>query len=535
MNNARISGWKAALAVMTATVCLGQVWATSVLAQSRDSEVRIVFSALWNEAIDPMLSSSSGSIGLAAIFDDLVGAQPDASDYSKKTGIAEDWSMSSDGREWTLKIRKGIQFHRGFGELTSADVKFSLERLASERSMAQNKPFFKDKIARIETPDPYTVKVIATKGPIYEFLTMVSPLQGATERFVVSRKAAQALGEDGFARNPVGSGPFEFVRHTGGQSIEMKAVARHWRIGKPKFATAKFLAVPEEETGIAMLQRGDVDVMPVMRSNIKRLQAAKIPVVLQEGSGSIIAFMDDQFVKRVPVHDKRVREALNIAIDRKAIVDSIFEGRGRPIGSFYTQTMVLNGLGYDWKSDLYPYDPKRAKQLLAEAGYPNGFDIDVYIYSWTGVPEMPDTMLAVAGMWSQIGVRPNIITTEYGVVRGKLLKGEMPGSAGAFIAPNRPWQGLVGVYRIFMHSAGSFNHVKDPELDKFLDAAANGSTPETVKKNLMNAAHYIRANSYSIPLLEYDYAFGVTSRVKGWKPAFLPQNLDFDSMFRTPG
>lgn len=494
-------------------------------------ELRIVFPSMWNEALDPMLSSSSGCIGLAAMYDDLIGVTPDGTELSKQTGIADDWSMSPDGKEWTIKIRKGVMFHRGFGELTAEDVKFSLDRLSSERSVAQEKAYFKNQIAKVEVVDPYTVKVTG-KRPIPDLPVVLSAMRGSTERFMVSKKAVEKLGEDGFAKNPVGTGPYEFVSRVGGQNMQFKAVANHWRIGKPRFDTLKFLAVPEEESSIAMVQRGDADMVQISRSNIKRLEQAKIKVIVQQGLSAISVFLDDQFVDTVPVHKEKVREALNLAIDRQAIAQSIFDGYARPIGTYYTQLPVLKTMAYDWKADLYPYDPAKAKQLLKEAGYPDGFDIDVYLYSWTGVPEGQDVMQAIAGMWNQIGVRTKIIPTEYGVVRAKLLKGEMPGSTGFLQAPARPWQGEIGVYRIFFHSTGAFSHVKYPELDAILDAAAQALDPAVARAKLAEAMHFVRNNHLGVPVVEFDQAYAVTGKLANWQPVFLPQNLNFDGMFR---
>lgn len=501
-------------------------------AQIQREEIRIVFPSLWNDTLDPILTSGAGTLGLAAIYDDLVGAKPDGSDYSKATGVAEDWAMSPDGKTWTLKIRRGIQFHRGFGELTGEDVKYSLERIAAERSTVQMKAYFKTKIGKIEVPDSYTVVIHAAKDPIPDFLTTVSPLQASPERFVVSKKAIDALGEEGFSRNPVGSGPYEFVRHVGGQSIELKAVPNHWRLGTPRFAKVMFVAVPEEETSIAMLQRGDVDLVPITRGNIKRLQKTGVNVLLQKSAYSIMVYMDDQFVESVAVHRPKVREALNLAIDRQTLVDALFEGHGRPLGTYWVQTPVLDAIGYDWKADLYPYDPKRARELLAEAGYPNGVDLEIYVYPYVGMLEGPDTMQAAIGMWSAIGVRPKIIATEYGVVRGKLVKGEMPGAIGYFPIPARPWQGILGSYRNFMHSSGTFGHVKSPELDKLLDEGARAIDPEVAKARLKDAMKYVRANHLAIPLLEFDAAYALSPRVKGWDPGYLPNNLNFDSLFK---
>ena len=501
-------------------------------AQVDTKDFRIIFPAMWNEALDPILSAGVGSIGLAAIYDNLVGAKEDGSALSKENGLARDWNVSPDGKIWTFYLRKGIQFHRDFGELTAEDVKFSFERVRSERSVAQRRSYFKNKVGRIEVVDKYTLKVYAAKVPIPDFITYASPLQASTERFIVSKRAVEQLGENGFATNPVGTGPYRFVKHIGGQYIQLEAVENHWRLKTPRFKTVRFMAVPEEETSIAMLARGEADVVPIGRANIKRLQKKGTSVVLQKGAFTIQLFMDDIFVENVPVHKEKVREALNLAVDRQAIVDTIFEGNGRPLGTYYTQTAVLDGLGYNWREDLYPYDPKKARQLLKQAGYPNGFKMDVYIYPWSGIPEAPELMQAVVGMWEAIGVKVNINSTEYGVVRKKLLKNEIPGASGYFPGPNRPWQGMLGVYRIFMHSKGAFSHVQFKELDGYLDTASRAIDPEIAKANLRKAAKYIRKHHLSVPILQFDLSFGISDRAKHWDPGFLPQNLNYDSMFR---
>lgn len=495
-----------------------------------EGELRIVFPSMWNEGLEPILASSSGSIGLAAMYDDLIGTKEDGTDYDRSAGLAEDWSMSPDGKTWTIRVRSGVQFHRGYGELTAEDVKFSIERLTSERSVAQRKGYFRDRVGTVEVIDRYTVRISAKGPPIPDLLADLSALQGSTERFIVSKKAGEAEGAEKFAINPVGTGPYRFVEHVGGQYIRLQAVADHWRV-KPRFAELRFMAVPEEETSIAMLGRGEADVIPLSRANIERVKRMSGGgVALQKGAVSLMVYFDDQFVENVPVHKAKVREALNLAIDRKALAETLFEGYGRPFGTYYTQSLVANSVGRDWQADLYPHDPARARKLIAEAGYANGFDIDVWIYPWIGVPEGPEMMQAIAGMWEGIGVRPNSRQTEYGVVRAKLLKGEMPGAVGYFVSPARPWQSIIGIYRVFMHSKGSFAHVRDAALDGILDKASNSIDADETKRSINEAMAYVRANHLAAPVVELDQAFGVTAKAKHWKPGFRPQNLNFDSL-----
>lgn len=494
-------------------------------------EVRIILTNLWNEALDPMLSQSAGRRGLMAIYDSLVGAKPDGSAYSKETGVAKNWELSPDGKTWTFHLRKGIQFHRGFGELTADDVKFSLDRIKSERSMAARRGYFKKNIGKIEVVDKYTVKVHSTGVPIPDFLAIMSVLYDSIEQLIVSKRAVEELGNNGFASNPVGSGPYQFAEHVGGQYIKLKAVENHWRIGTPRFKYLYFLAVPEEETAIGMLARGDADLVPISRSNVRRVKKKGFDVIIQKNSGGVWLWLDDQWVEGPPAHNEKVREALNLAIDRQIIVDTVFEGMGKPFGSFYGTSIAFDNMGYNWREDLYPYDPKKARKLLAEAGYPDGFDMDVYMYPYVEIPESHEVMQIVAGMWSKIGVRPRLISTEYGVVRAKLFKGEFPGAAGFFPLRSRPWPAMLGFYRQFLHSTGVVTFIKSDEMDRMLDKASQSFDPEVSKANLRAAAKYVRKHHIAFPICEFDVPYAVSKKVAHWDPGSLPAFLNLDNLF----
>jgi len=496
-------------------------------------ELKIILPNLWNEALDPMLSMAGGRAALEAVYDCLIGAKPDGSGYSKETGVATDWQLSPDGKVWTIYLRKGIQFHRGFGELTAEDVQFSLERLRSERSVATQKGYLKRTIDRIEVVDRYTIKVFSTGMAIPDFIPIMSPHYNSTEQLIVSKKAFEKLGEKGFATNPVGSGPYQFVEHIGGQYVKLEAVDKHWRVGTPRFKNVFFIAVPEEETSIAMIARGDADIAAISQFNVKRVKEKGIDVIMQKSMGGVTVWIDDQFVKGIPGNNEKVREALNLAIDRQALVDTIFEGKGRPMATFFVTSVALENMGYNWREDLYPYDPNRARKLLEEAGYPNGFDIDIYVYPYTGVREGPEVMQAIAGMWSTIGVRPKLISVDYGVVRAKLSKGEIPGAVGYFPSRAFPWQGMLGIYKQFWESSGVFTYIKSEEMDKILDRASRAIDPEITKTALKEAAKYIRKHHHAIPLLEFDVAYAVSKKVKRWDPGSLPGNLNLDSLFKS--
>jgi len=271
-------------------------------------------------------------------------------------------------------------------------------------------------------------------------------------------------------------------------------------------------------------------LVSISRANVKRVKDKGINVIIQKSMAGVQILLNAQYVEGIPAHNEKVREALNLAIDRKAIVDTIFQGMGQPLGTFFTTSVALESMGYNWREDLYPYDPQRARKLLAEAGYPNGFEMEVYVYPYFDITEGPDVMQAVAAMWNAIGVRTRLIQTEYGVVRAKLLKKDFPGAATYNPPRPRAWQGLLGYYQAHLHSSGAMAFIKDSEMDKKLDEASQTLESKIAKDNIMWAAKYVRKHHHLVPVLEYDVVYGVSKKAAHWKPGPLPGYYYLDSL-----
>src|SRR6185369_14795460 len=179
----------------------------------------------------------------------LVGTTPDGQP-SPNGGIATKWEHSPDYRRWTFQLRKGVKFHNG-DDLTSEDVKFSLERAAGKRSTTGYAGSLRTLVDKIETPAPDRV-VIVTKDPTLIIPAYLSRTL-SSEGMIVPKKYIETVGDDAFARKPIGSGPYKFVEQVTGSHIKLAAVDNHWRTGTPKFKTMTFRLVPEETTRIALL------------------------------------------------------------------------------------------------------------------------------------------------------------------------------------------------------------------------------------------------------------------------------------------
>src|SRR2546427_11345739 len=278
--------------------------------------------------------------------------------------LAESWSMSPDGLVYEFVLRKGVKFHNG-DPVTAEDVKFSLERYRG----ASAKPL-KETVAAVETPDPGRVRV-RLKRPWPDFMTFYAGATGAS--WIVPKKYVEKVGDEGFKKAPVGAGPYKLTSFNPGIEIVLDAYDRYWR-KPPAVKRMVWKSVPEDLTRLAMLKRGEVDIAYSLRGplgeEVKKTPGLKL-VGLVGNATQWLNFGAPQWDPKSPWHDKRVRLAAALAFDKDGINQAETLGFSRPTGS-----IIPSAYEYALAIPAYPYDPARAKKLLAEAGYPNGFDVE---------------------------------------------------------------------------------------------------------------------------------------------------------------
>ena len=436
------------------------------------------------------------------LYDFLVGANADGS-LSTANGAAEKWEMSPDGMSWTFSIRKGITFHDGT-DLTAEDAKWSLEMVTKPDSIAAFAARLRTAIKEVEVVDPYKLVIRTNKPDLWlaQDLSMASGYEGA----ILPKKYFEQVGADGFAAKAVGSGPYKWVKGLAGSYIQLEAVDQHWAEGVPKYKRLTYSVIPEENTRIAMVQTGEAEIISASRERVPDLQARGFNVFVKE-RGSVMGCYFHQQWEGHPVGDRRVRQALNLAINREEIVKFIFAGQAKlmamyPIGSFAVAA------GADPELQPYPYDPAKAKQLLAEAGYPNGFETTIYSYAREDVPEMTRLVEAIAGYMAQIGVKLNIFSTEYPVARTRRMNGKMPGHISCLGTPNRSQAGdLLTLINTLHHSSSRLTDHKVPELDALIEAAQAAKT-EAETKRLLGDIHRWLYNDYAtLPIAEASIPF----------------------------
>lgn len=477
-------------------------WATRALAADATAtqpsgELRLAMPGIGSMRPVPWMESAFGKGYLTLLYDFLVGVQPDGS-LSADNGVAERWEMSEDGQTWTFWLRQGIKFHDG-SDLTAEDVKWSLEMVTRPESVAAFAARLRNTFEEIEAPEPYKL-IIRTKTPAI-FLAQDLSMGAGFEGAILPQDYYEKVGADAFAAKPVGSGPYKWVKGVTGSWLQLEAVDKHWAEGVPKFKTVTYQVVPEESTRIAMIQTGEADVVAVSRERVAELEATGLKVFVKE-RGSVMGCYFHQQWEDVPVSDKRVRQALNLAINREELAAFIFAGQAKlvamyPIGSFAAAA------GADTSLKPYPFDPDRAKELLKEAGYANGFETTIYSYAREDVPEMTRLVEAIAGYASNIGVKLKIFSTEYPVARTKRMTGNMPGHISCLGTPNRANAGdLLSLLHTLHHSSSKFTDHKSPELDALLEKAAAATEAEEVN-SLIGDIHRWMYNDYgTMPIAE---------------------------------
>ena len=296
---------------------------------------------------------------LYALHDALVKPMPGK---PQAGSLAESWTVSPDGLVYEFALRSGVRFHNG-DPLTAEDVKFSFERYRGAAAST-----LRARVAAVEVVDPLRVR-FRLKQPWFDFMTFFgTPATGAA--WIVPKKYVERVGDDGYKKLPVGAGPYKFVSFTPGVELVLEAYEQYWRKA-PHVKRLVFRSVPDEATRLAMLKRTEADVVYSVRGALAE-EIRKTPGLTLKATGGAftewIMFID-QWDQKSPWADRRVRLAANLAIDRPSLNQAEYLGLAKPTGS-----IIPSGFDFAWPAPTYPYDPKRARQLLAEAGYPNGFD-----------------------------------------------------------------------------------------------------------------------------------------------------------------
>ncbi|PYO57843.1 MAG: hypothetical protein DMD83_07120 [Candidatus Rokuibacteriota bacterium] len=363
----------------------------------------VVAIAEEGESLDPPTSMLfTSEIYQQHIFDTLVGIEGD--DLKVVGLLAERWETLNP-TTWRVHLRKGVKFHNG-KVLDAEDVKYSMEQYTDQKN---RRSVYARGIARAEVKDAGTVDVITTE-PVAAMLFNLTRLQ------ILPRDTREKEGAQGFAQHPVGTGPYRFVEWKRDQQLVLEANPSYWR-GAVAPRRLVFRAIRDASTRAAELRSGGVDIIATPPlPQLDMLDAGETQVVPVKG-GRIIIYPFD--VTHAPFDNRKVREAANLAVNKDAIVKNVLGNRGIVLAGPLTSAW----LGHDPAVKPFPYDPARARQLLAEAGYPQGFEATWSISSGVFLKDA-EIAEAVAGQLRQVGIRLKLSPTE----RAKIQKDAQEGT-----------------------------------------------------------------------------------------------------------
>ena len=468
----------------------------------------VAFSAGGNESVLPWQRNLIELLQVRPMYEFLL-------DVDRSTGqlvpmLAENWEVGDGGRSWTFTLRPGVQFHDGWGEFTVSDVVHSFQMLTQEGSRASSVPFWQEALRNIRGIDKFTVQFELNR-PVPDFDHMVS----AEQDFVMlSRAQWDAEGPDGVERRPAGTGPYRFVEQKGAELKMFHRVAEHWR-RTPDFEELHMFSIREDATRAAVLQAGQVHIAEVplsfrqlalsagMKFNISHLPAYQVAWLM----GGQYYATPDKLDNAVPWTNPRVRRAMNLAIDRELINKELMQGLGdlMSVAGFHPS---LPGWNPAWEP--YPFDPQRAKRLLAEAGFPDGFALEM-----VSTPAFPDLELlgeVLGDMLGSVGVKVALKQLDLATLVGNYRNKEMSGSSwGARIRIRQTSEAI----RVMNYSGptGALFGYEDPKIDKLYEQLVQEIDPSVREERLREIGDIKFRNFAEIPLFWVPAAVGLNPEV----------------------
>lgn len=440
-------------------------------------------------SMDPHFATTGQNQQVAAVmYDRLIHI---AEDGSFAPGLATDWEISDDRLTWTFNLREDVTFHDG-SPFTAADVIYTFERIPE----VPNSPApFTQRLAAIESAealDDYTLE-ITTSSPTPGLSTDLSTI------YIVSQNVGDASSAD-FDRSIAsnGSGPYRQVSYSPGENLVLERNDEYW--GEvPDFEEVTIRFLENSATRVASIQAGEVDFIDSVPPNdLERLREIDPVTVVSAPSARMLYMGVDQLEDTTvqidpsvgnPFLDRRVREALSLAINREALVDRVQFGSGLPANQFPPEGIF----GHNPDIPDFEYDPERARELLAEAGYEDGWSMTIHGPAGRYVNDT-EVLLAIGQMWSQVGLDIEVESVPRNVYFGRATDREFSSFMVAFgittgesslayrnvlgtVDDDRGW----GVNNRFRYSNEEFDAALESAFDAFEDAEREAALQEAAR------------------------------------------------------
>ncbi len=498
-------------------------WAqTAAPPKAKLERLRIAVAPLGYDTNFSWLQTLSGQLDKRPALEYLVGIDRHTGAYIPE--LAETWDMAPDGKHWTITLRKGIKFHENWGEFTARDVRHAVSLITQPESVATAASFWRnvlgvtktdsvEEVARkveqgVETVDDYKV-VFHLKQVVPEFVDNIS----ANRELAMESKARwDAGGKELYGQKVVGTGPFEFVERKVGSHVLYKRVENHWR-KTPEYKELEFRWVPEGVTRLASLLAGEVHISDVDRVLQKdamakgmKISTSTLPAMqLQWQFGGTYFASPDKLDPKVPFVKPEVRQAMNMAVNRQALAENLLGGKVQPhrVMGYHPQlsSAIWPGIwNPEWDKrfeERFGYDPVKARALLAQAGYPQGFEFTLYLYTLPGLPEIVDIGQAMALDFQAIGLKPKLVEVEFSRVRELYRTKSIHGA----LFPSRHAAQALEVARNVHKSKDSVGYwYEHPFIDERLEALGKVVEPAERARLLQEIGDHKFTEFAEIPL-----------------------------------
>jgi peptide/nickel transport system substrate-binding protein len=429
---------------------------------------------------------------LYALHDALVKPMPGG---ISTPSLAESWTVSKDGVTYEFVIRRNAKFHNG-DPVTAEDVKFTFDRYKGSGAK-----LLKEKVKEVQTPAPNRVRFVL-KEAWPDFMAFYGT-SATGAGWIVPKKYIEKVGDDGFKKAPIGAGPYKLASFNPGVELVAEAFPEYWRKA-PQVKRLVMRSIPDEATRAAAVKTGEVDLAYLftgpVAEELKRSPGVKLVAPIVYG----VYWLDflDQWDPKSPWYDRRVRQAASLVIDRQAINQAEMLGFGRPTGAF-----VPPEFDFALKVEPPRLDVARAKQLLAEAGYPNGFDAG----DLTPLPPYTTLGETVSGFLQGVGIRTRVRTMERATFmtswHDKKLRGLLVGATGA--AGN-----AAARLEPFFTKNGLYAHGSRPEVDDLFQRQAKEMDRAKREALLHQIQKVVTDQVLAAPIFQQAFIWGVGSRVE---------------------
>ncbi len=407
--------------------------------------------------------------------------------------LAESWK-NEDGVNWVFKLRRGVRFTDG-SELSAADVIYSLERVLSGSRQA---PTLRD-VSKVSARDTSTV-VVTTKKPVAPFLHALS------NKVILSSVAAKRYGSE-MDKHPIGTGPFRFAEWIRGTRLVANRNEDYWG-SAPKIDQAVWLPIPEDAARMTALETGACDLV----TNVPPHEAARlasspgIKVVSVESLRHMFICLNHKFK---PLDNRLVRKAICHAVDVESIIRYVLEGRATRLAGPLARPVF----GYDPALKPYDYDPRKARELLSQAGYPQGFEVDFYTPTGRYIKDR-EISQAIAAQLAEVGIRAQLKTPEWAMLSNMFMDGKLPMVYIGRGAISDPDDYLAQYFR----TGGSVRcNYSNPEVDRLLDLQRETTDEAKREVILRDAVRTIHDDAAMVFLFTYDDIYAMSKKLV-WKP-----------------